>query len=249
MTQEQRAELKTRRWEVPFLDREDHNLQEVTKAEASVLLQMIHDRVEPSSEYLWLLGRGISLKPGSSMGPLEGHHSELRRTQMQVKWITTLAQRLSVPSEAMQAVLTALTYGEASLLITELRNKALQLSRHRKAIETAYSKAYEDNMSILAKQSGGLGFGYDEPEISEDARTSSYDTLEALGNALLFIATLRTSETLSKGLRTGPRSFKEVEYSDDKESSDEEIQEDTGTWFAGALQRIRGELPGTAVGS
>ncbi|KAI0326377.1 hypothetical protein GY45DRAFT_1437695 [Cubamyces sp. BRFM 1775] len=109
-----------RSMDVPFLFDTQQDGQNVTKAEASALIEMLKEGGRPSMEYLNSLGRHeYLLEPPPHPHYWHDRHGEPSGEQR--VWINQLGTTLGIPMNLIQEALANVTRGQASLLIGRLR--------------------------------------------------------------------------------------------------------------------------------
>ncbi|KAI0686603.1 hypothetical protein C8Q76DRAFT_761613 [Earliella scabrosa] len=104
---------------IPFVQQEDHNGQNVTKAEASRLIIMFQNNERPTREFIDSLGRAPLREAPSH--PLTWVYCHSPMTDSQSRWAEDIALRLGVSEMVAQKRMAGLTRGQASLLIDRLR--------------------------------------------------------------------------------------------------------------------------------
>ncbi|KAI0640463.1 hypothetical protein C8Q79DRAFT_454606 [Trametes meyenii] len=108
--------------DVPFLRLEDSNGQNVTKAEAWILIAQILDGVRPTLEHLNSLGRDPN-PHNPPPHPQYWYNCNARPTEMQMAWLNRLVDRMGIPNAVKVSGLRGVTRGQASLLIGRLREQ------------------------------------------------------------------------------------------------------------------------------
>ncbi|KAI0364394.1 hypothetical protein BV20DRAFT_1029827 [Pilatotrama ljubarskyi] len=96
------------------------NTQRVTKAEASILIGMFEDGLIPSDAYVVSLGQSTESYELPPHPSLWLHCNEPPR-DMQLAWLHVLITKMHISQNVMQQHLTGITFGQASLLIENLR--------------------------------------------------------------------------------------------------------------------------------
>ncbi|KAI0672562.1 hypothetical protein C8Q78DRAFT_1078070 [Trametes maxima] len=126
MTQKQRVTLTNaavhNQIDIPFLRLEDGNGQNVTKAEAWILIARILDGVRPTPRYLSSLGRDPS-PDNPPPHPKYWRNCDAAPTKMQMAWLDCLVNSMGVPNAVKVNGLRGITHGQASLLIGRLRDQ------------------------------------------------------------------------------------------------------------------------------
>ncbi|KAI0649366.1 hypothetical protein C8Q79DRAFT_924637 [Trametes meyenii] len=110
--------------DVPFLDQQGQNGQNVTKAEAYKLIADILSGVRPTAEHLDALGRNDAHALLGPPHPSLWNNRNGSPTEKQIGWLKRLVSALDILANVRDQTLQSLTSGQASALIDILRARS-----------------------------------------------------------------------------------------------------------------------------